>query len=261
MEVGLRPARAVATTFGQAGPKNTPISSEWALAGARRIRRKPRDLRSDPVDARRAINGIHPRYPTMTDKPTTIVHPLSGERIVFRQRSRDTGGTLLEADNFVAPRGAIKPHIHPNMEETFRIQHGPITFRIDGVESTHQVGDTVVIPRGAVHEWWNPVEGDEVAATMEFRPALDMETFFETWFGLAADGKLDERGMPPLLQTMVLMRDFRREITVPGRDGMLIRMLGPLLAPLGRRAGYRSRYERYSGQAEANAPTVAVVNL
>jgi quercetin dioxygenase-like cupin family protein len=197
----------------------------------------------------------------MTDKPTTIVHPLSGERIVFRQRSRDTGGTLLEADNFVAPRGAIKPHIHPNMEETFRIQHGPITFRIDGVESTHQVGDTVVIPRGAVHEWWNPVEGDEVAATMEFRPALDMETFFETWFGLAADGKLNDDGRPPLLQSMVLFRDFRREIAIPGPDGAMVRLLGPLLAPLGRRAGYRSRYERYSGQAGAKAGAPVVVNF
>jgi Cupin domain len=197
----------------------------------------------------------------MTDQPTTIVHPLSGERIVFQQRSADTRGALLRADNFVAPRGAIKPHIHPNMEETFRILTGPITFRIDGVESTHEVGETVVIPRGAVHEWWNPVESTEVGATMEFRPALDMETFFETWFGLAADGKLNDDGRPPLLQTMVLFRDFRREIAIPGPDGALVKLLGPLLAPIGRRAGYRSRYERYSGQAGAKAGTPLTVNL
>ncbi|HEX5013325.1 MAG TPA: cupin domain-containing protein [Candidatus Limnocylindrales bacterium] len=187
----------------------------------------------------------------MTDQPTTIVHPLSGERIVFLKRSAETAGSLLEADNFLAPRGAIAPHIHPNMEETFRIRNGPITFRIDGVESTHAAGETVVIPRGAVHEWWNPVATDEVAATMEFRPALDMETFFETWFGLAADGRLGENLRPALLQTMVLLHDFRREIRVPGPEGVLVRVLGPILAPIGRRAGYRSRYERYSG---AGAP-------
>lgn len=204
----------------------------------------------------------------MTYQPTTIVHPLSGERIVFVRRSRDTAGQLLEADNFVAPRGAIAPHIHPNMEETFRVRTGPITFRIDGVETTHVAGETVVIPRGAVHEWWNPVATDEVAATMEFRPALDMETFFETWFGLATDGKLDEKLRPALLQTMVLLHDFRREISVPGHEGLMIKLLGPILAPIGRRAGYRSRYERYSGrpsvtaQAEANAPEIGgVVNL
>ena len=198
----------------------------------------------------------------MTTQPTTIVHPLSGERLVFRKRSADTGGEVLEADNFVAPRGAIKPHIHPHMEETFRVLNGPITFRIDGVESTHEVGETVVIPRGAVHEWWNPVETDEIGATLEFRPALDMETFFETWFGLAADGKLNERGRPTLLQTMVLFHDFRREIAIPGADGTLIRLLGPILAPLGRRVGYRSRYERYSGQATAKAlARGAIVNF
>ena len=197
----------------------------------------------------------------MTDQPTTIVHPLSGERIIFRQRAADTEGALLQADNFVASRGAIKPHIHPSMEETFRVLTGPITFRIDGVESTHDVGETVVIPRGAVHEWWNPVESTEVGATMEFRPALDMETFFETWFGLAADGKLNDHGRPPLLQSMVLFRAFRREIAIPGLDGAMIRLLGPLLAPIGRRAGYRSRYERYSGQTGAKAGTPLVVNL
>jgi len=204
----------------------------------------------------------------MTDQPTTIVHPLSGERIVFLKRSRDTAGQLLEADNFVAPRGAIAPHIHPQMEETFRVRNGPITFRIDGVETTHAAGETVIVPRGAVHEWWNPVATDEVAATMEFRPALDMETFFETWFGLASDGKLGENQRPAILQTMVLLHDFRREITVPGPEGLLIKLLGPVLAPIGRRAGYRSRYERYSGgpsvtaQAEANAPGIGpVVNL
>ena len=193
----------------------------------------------------------------MTNQPTTIVHPLSGERLVFRRRSRDTAGELLEADNFVAPRGAIKPHSHPGMEETFRILHGPITFRIDGVESTHRAGETVVVPRGAVHEWWNPVASDEVAATLEFRPALDMETFFETWFGLAADGKVDVNLRPALLQTMVLLRDFRHEITVPGPDGLLVKLLGPILAPIGRRAGYRSRYERYSGRPATARQAVA----
>ena len=197
----------------------------------------------------------------MNDQPTTIVHPLSGERIIFRRRSADTGGTLLEADNFVAPRGAIKPHVHPGMEERFRVLNGPISFRIDGVESTHEAGETVVVPRGAVHEWWNPVATDEVAATMQFRPALDMETFFETYFGLAADGKLRANGRPGLLQGMVLLHHFRHEITLPGPDGAMIKVLGPLLAPLGRRVGYRSRYEQYSGQTGANAPTVAVVNL
>jgi quercetin dioxygenase-like cupin family protein len=253
-------------TIADPGPKIPPISSEVGDGPPRIGTEVSKELARCSV-ARGRRSGwrpsatTNPRYHAMNDQPVTIVHPLSGERIVFRRRSRDTGGALLEADNFVAPQGGIKPHVHPNMEETFRIRTGPISFRIDGVESTHQVGETVVIPRGAVHEWWNPVETGEVAATMEFRPALDMETFFETYFGLAVDGRLKANGRPAFLQAMVLLHDFRREITLPGPDGALIKLLGPLLAPVGRRAGYRSRYERYSGQTGAKTPAPVVVNF
>jgi hypothetical protein len=88
---------------------------------------------------------------------------------------------------------------------------------------------------------------------MAFRPALDMETFFETWFGLAVDGKLDARGRPGLLQAMVALHDFRREMALPGVEGKVLRLVAPILAPLGRLRGYRSRYERYSGQEVADA--------
>jgi quercetin dioxygenase-like cupin family protein len=73
--------------------------------------------------------------------PDRIVPPMTGERIVFRQRARQMGGVLLLADNFVTPRGAIRPHIHPHMEELFEVLQGPITLRVDGVETTHGTGD------------------------------------------------------------------------------------------------------------------------
>lgn len=34
-----------------------------------------------------------------------LVHPVTGERLVFRRRSRDTGGELLEFDLLMAPGG------------------------------------------------------------------------------------------------------------------------------------------------------------
>ena len=51
-----------------------------------------------------------------------LVHPVTGERIVFRKRSRDTGGELLEMSLFLAPKGFIAaPHVHPNQEERFEV--------------------------------------------------------------------------------------------------------------------------------------------
>lgn len=176
-----------------------------------------------------------------------LVHPVTGERIVFRKRSRDTGGELLEMNLYLAPGGFIaRPHVHPNQEERFEIGGGPAMFRIAGVERLYQPGEVAVVPPGMPHVWWNP-SNEEVTTLIQFRPALDTETFFETFFGLAADGKVGKDGLPNPLQMMVLARDYRREMALPPREQALLGPIATLVAPIARALGYRGRYERYSG--------------
>ncbi len=45
-----------------------------------------------------------------------------------------------------------------------------------------------------------------------FRPALKIDRFFESYFGLGQDGKLNEEGMLSLLQLAVLVPYFGEEI-------------------------------------------------
>lgn len=69
-----------------------------------------------------------------------------------------------------------------------------MVFRIGGKERRYKPGDVVVVPPGMPHTWWNPSDS-EVSTLIQFRPALDMETLFETFFGLAA---ADRCGCGPL---------------------------------------------------------------
>lgn len=181
-----------------------------------------------------------------------LVHPITGERIVFLKRSRDTGGALLQMQHFMAPGGFVAaPHVHPNQEERFAVRDEPLVFKIRGVERTYQPGETAVVPAGAPHVWWNPGQR-EAHVLMEFLPALDTETFFENWFGLAADGRFNGKGLPrSVLQLMVIARDYRREIGFPPPLNWIVTPLSFALAPVARLRGYRGRYERYSGPAEA----------
>jgi hypothetical protein len=49
-----------------------------------------------------------------------LVNRVTGERIVIRKRSRDTGGELFEMNLYLAPGGFIpRTHVHPNQEERF----------------------------------------------------------------------------------------------------------------------------------------------
>ena len=182
------------------------------------------------------------------DRP--LVHPVTGERIVFRKRARDTGGELFEMSLYLAPKGFIAAaHVHPRQEERFEIAGAPVMFKVGGKQRLYQPGEVAVVPPGTPHVWWNP--GTEEAATLvQFRPALDTETFFETFFGLAADGKVGRNGLPNALQMMVLARAYNREMQLPPPAQWVLGPIAMLLAPIGRALGYQGRYELYSGPPE-----------
>lgn len=176
-----------------------------------------------------------------------LVHPVTGERIVFRKRARDTGGQLLEMNLYLAPKGFIAaPHVHPYQEERFEISGVPVVFKVAGKERLYQPGEVAVVPPGTPHVWWNPSQ-EEAATLIQFRPALDTETFFETFFGLAADGKVGKNGLPNPLQMMVLAREYRREMQLAPPGQWVLGPVAMLLAPVARALGYRGRYDRYSG--------------
>jgi quercetin dioxygenase-like cupin family protein len=176
-----------------------------------------------------------------------LIHPVTGERIVFRKRARDTGGELMEMTLYLAPGGFIAaPHVHPNQEERFEVEGAPVTFRVAGRERIYQPGEMAVVPAGVPHAWWNASD-QEAATLVQFRPALDTETFFETFFGLARDGKVGRNGLPNPLQMSVLARGYTREMALPPPAQWFLGPLSVVMAPLARALGYRARYDKYSG--------------
>jgi hypothetical protein len=122
-----------------------------------------------------------------------IYNPRQKDRIVFKKTARDTDGELLRLEVF-APPGAAPPPDHV---------HGTLRTRVGGEERTLRAGERMVVPAGVGHTWW--IEGEEEGRVLvEFRPALNTETFFETMYGLVRDGKTDDDGVPPLLQMAIL---------------------------------------------------------
>ena len=194
-----------------------------------------------------AETGLDPAFRTFGTEENPLVHPVTGERIVFRKRSRDTGGELLEMTLYLAPGGFIaSPHVHPNQEERFEVGGAPVVFRLAGSERIYQPGEVAVVPAGVPHVWWNASDR-EAATLVQFRPALDTETFFETFFGLARDGKVGKNGLPNPLQMSVLARGYTREMALPPPAQWILGPMAVVLAPVARALGYRARYDRYSG--------------
>jgi hypothetical protein len=89
------------------------------------------------------------------------------------------------------------------------------------------------------------VPASQVRVTL--RPALDTETFFETLFGLARDGKTNKQGIPDLPQIAVAYRDLGDSCPRLTRPPRLVQdAVFALVAPVGRMLGKRGVYARYS---------------
>lgn len=108
-----------------------------------------------------------------------VVLPGGDERVVFHTTARETDGRLLEMEATYAPGGRRPPdHFHPRQEERFECLAGSMNVRLDGDERTLSPGDTLTVPAGTRHSFWNG-GGDEACLHWEVRPALRTEEMFE----------------------------------------------------------------------------------
>lgn len=174
----------------------------------------------------------------MAIQGTEIVNARTGQRMRFVRTARDTNGELLELDCFSPPNGVREPeHIHPQQESSFAVHGGTLVVSINGEEQTAVSGERIVIPPGVPHRFW-AVGDQEAHYFQEFRPALKTEAFFELFFRLSRENKLNEQGLPNLLMLAVMGQHFWNEIQVTSPPPWLQRILYAALAPVGRVAGY-----------------------
>jgi quercetin dioxygenase-like cupin family protein len=145
-----------------------------------------------------------------------------------------TGGAYVEMDCTVAPGSGTMIHYHPEQEETYRVLDGTLEVFLDGRWRAVPPGESLTVPRGAVHGFRNAS-----AAPARFlnvhRPALRFEEHLETIDRLAKAGKV--RGTKDLRSLIYLsMSAVEHRPDVPVRPPFWI---VKRLAGLGRTLGYR----------------------
>lgn len=179
----------------------------------------------------------------MVQSGDVLQHPVTGEKLVFRKTARDTGGELLQADMYLQPGAFVAAeHIHPLQEERFEVIAGTLRGRVAGRELSSGPGETIVIPKGTPHVWWNSGD-EELHVVVEVRPALRFEDFFETFFGLAQDGKVNPKtGLPNPFRLALIMRRYRNELVLARPSRPMQTLLFGALAPIGRLLGYKDAY-------------------
>lgn len=131
----------------------------------------------------------------MPEAGDVIVNPVTGETITVLQTSEDTGGARLEVELLLRPDAFLPAqHVHPRQEEAFTVLEGAVRFTSGKHVEVVRPGGSHVVPAGTAHGW-GP-DGDEGARVrIVFTPPGSTAHFFETYFALAREGKVNAKGL------------------------------------------------------------------
>jgi quercetin dioxygenase-like cupin family protein len=169
-----------------------------------------------------------------------IENPFSGEQFRFLPGTADAAFQM----EVTAPVGVVSPprHIHRREQERFEVLDGEITVLAGRDSMLLRAGDTCQIPPGQAHTWRNSGQSP-ARMIVEFLPAGAMQSFFETFCGLAQEGTCDKRGQPPLLQVVASTPLWQMYLAAPPIP--VQRLVMAALRPLARARGYRPSYPRF----------------
>ncbi len=179
-----------------------------------------------------------------------IENPVSGQHLIFRKTAQDTGGELLEVESLYTKPTPSRPpvHYHPRQEERFEVLSGEVHALIGGEERTLREGEVLMIAPSTPHTMWAEEAGTRV--NWQTRPALETEAFFETVWGLAKDGKVNDKGVPNLLRVALIAQEYEQEYRLTSPPRIVQRVLFGSLAPVGKLLGYPARYPYPYGAPE-----------
>jgi quercetin dioxygenase-like cupin family protein len=181
----------------------------------------------------------------------TIVDPVTGQTIVFRERTADR----VAGELFVRAGGFVPAHVHASQRERFEGVSGELRFRVGLRRRTLGPGDVLQIPAGTAHGLRNV--GAEVAHFLiELSPPRRGEEGLRALFGLQRDARVRVTRFTarPVLQIAVLFDEYLDEVHLPLMPFCVQRLLFGALARLGRRRGYRSSFPEYARAAVCRPP-------
>jgi mannose-6-phosphate isomerase-like protein (cupin superfamily) len=182
-------------------------------------------------------------------------NPKQGQRVRFLTLPAETGGRGFTLEYVYRPftgETAVPAHIHTAATETFEILSGEARYRVGWKERSARRGDGILLPAGVshVHPWSVSAEELHVRQTTEVDPPdsaglLASLQALVTLFGLATAGKVNDKGLPNLLQLAVLIRSTMPATYIAGIPITVQRMVFGGLARVGKATGYRTAYPAY----------------
>ncbi|KAH7342750.1 RmlC-like cupin domain-containing protein [Rhexocercosporidium sp. MPI-PUGE-AT-0058] len=172
----------------------------------------------------------------------TLTNHVVKDHAYFEKYGAETNGAYTQVRVTVAPGGGTPLHYHGSYEEHLTCTNGLLSCVVGKKTLTFTPGETAVIPIGTRHRFFNASETGDLKFVGKVIPAHEgFEKSVYICYGLAEDGKCDEKGLPKNFVHMCLVADLG-DMRFPGF--MLVAGLGNMIVRV------VAAYGRWSGEEE-----------
>jgi quercetin dioxygenase-like cupin family protein len=178
----------------------------------------------------------------------SLRNPVTGQTLTFLELSPE----LLVMETTYQAGGSEAPeHLHPAQSEHFVALDGAVRVVVNGQESRLEPGKDLTLPPGTPHRF-GALPDLSCRARWEVRPALRTAEFLATTFGLAQDGHVTQKGIPPLLRSVQIAREFDREFRLTNPPRPVQRVVLALLGGIARMRKVPGSYVPGSSGTDTN---------
>jgi mannose-6-phosphate isomerase-like protein (cupin superfamily) len=172
----------------------------------------------------------------------TMLNDTQGRRLAFLESTPQK----LRLDEFLSPGAKpVPPHLHVKQTERFEVRSGRLKMQLGKNERILEAGESLVIPTGVPHTYWNPFE-QEVQVQVELDPALNYKRFFESIYGLAREGLLPAQGSPNPLLGALLLSEY--ELYLEGLPISFQKVVFGIMAKFAKILGYKVWKPEYQAE-------------
>lgn len=178
----------------------------------------------------------------MAEPGEIFVSPTMKSRMTFRVTTQESAGERIVVEFENEPDDIGPPyHCHPHQQEEYEVLEGELTLKVDGKEHLLRSGETLLVPPGTPHCFWNASQ-QRVRFTSEHQPALGWERFITTIYDLDYDGKCNDNALPRPLQLFTTIAHRSGEEYLVGPPRFAQKLLAATLGWLGQLLGLSPFY-------------------
>jgi quercetin dioxygenase-like cupin family protein len=195
------------------------------------------------------------------DLPRTIENSVTGERVTFLATAEETNSEYVRIRNETsAGAPGVVMHYHLSYTEAFEVLQGTLDVCVVGTNN-HIVlaeGESAFVPLNTAHRFWNS-STEPVIFEVEIRPARNFEKSLRAAFGLAEDGKTNDKGVPKNILELALIYELSESYIV-GIPLFLQKGIFGALARIARWMGYDPEFSKYTkpdGLVEGRRPPLS----